>query len=167
MRSRGESGGDSLGPVPDRAPVDELQGVIEELLATTRASRVTLRMDQPPEFFPVAREALAPGVESIRNVQAPNMPRQPVVLEIVKGRQVIQNDCLSAFADPDFQVMLNLYGGMRAQIVTPVMVDGAVKAIISVHQLGSPRAWTDDEIDACHQAAQRVHALSSSASSER
>ena len=115
----------------------------------------------------MVREALAPGVKSIRNVQAPNMPRQPVVLEIVKGRQVIQHDCLSAFADPDFQVMLDLYGGMRAQIVTPVMVDGAVKAIISVHQLGSPRSWTDDEIAVCRRAAQRVHALSSSPTSER
>jgi GAF domain-containing protein len=42
--------------------------------------------------------------------------------------------------------MLELYGGLRAQIVTPVMRDGRVVAIVSLHQLGRPRHWTDAEI---------------------
>ena len=87
------------------------------------------------------------------------MKRQPVVLEIVEGRQVVQNDCLAAFDDPDFQEMLDLYGGMRAQIVTPVIVEGVLKAILSVHQLGAARKWTDSEIDACTATAERVRAV--------
>lgn len=142
--------------------VDELQDVVDELLSVTGASRVTLREEQPGAFFPVANEALGGGAKSIRDVQAPNMPQQPVVHEIVEGRQVVQNDCLSAFDDPDFQEMLDLYGGMRAQIVTPVMIDGALKGIISVHQLGSRREWTDRDIEACNKAAARVHAVFSS-----
>jgi GAF domain-containing protein len=139
--------------------VDDLQEVVDELLRATGASRVTLREEQSHAFFPIAREALAQGVMSIKDVQARNMEQQPVVLEIVKGHQVVQNDCLSAFDDVDFQEMLDLYGGMRAQIVTPVMVDGALKGIISVHQLGSPREWTDNDIETCHGAARRVHAI--------
>src|SRR5262245_1332943 len=135
---------------------DERQVVVDELLAVTGASRVTLREPRSDAFFPVVREALADGVPSITDVEAPNMPGQPVVLEIVKGRQVVQDDCLSAFDDPDFQEMLELYGGMRAQIVTPVLADGAVKGIISVHQLGARRAWSDSDIEACNEAAARL-----------
>jgi GAF domain-containing protein len=135
---------------------DERQAVVDELLAVTGASRVTLREPRSDAFFPVVRESLAEGVSSIRDVEAPNMPGQPVVLEIVEGRQVVQDDCLSAFDDPDFQEMLELYGGMRAQIVTPVLVDGAVKGIISVHQLGSRREWSDRDIQACNEAASRL-----------
>lgn len=135
---------------------DERQAVVDELLAVTGASRVTLREPREDAFFPVVREALAEGVGSIRDVEAPNMPGQPVVLEIVEGRQVVQDDCLTAFADPDFQEMLELYGGMRAQIVTPVLVDGAVNGIISVHQLGARREWSDRDIQACSDAARRL-----------
>ena len=140
--------------------VDELQTVVEELLSATGASRVTLRQDRPGAFFPVVREALADGVESIRDVEAPNMPQQPVVREIVQGRQVVQDDCLSAFDDPDFHEMLELYGGMRAQIVTPVMVDGVLTGIISVHQLGSAREWEARDIQACSDAATKVASVS-------
>jgi GAF domain-containing protein len=135
---------------------DVLQEVVDDLLAATGASRVTLRQDTAADFFPVTREALAPGTPSIRDVVAPNMPRQPVVLEMVRGHQVVQEDCLSAFDDPDFQEMLDLYGGMRAQIVTPVTEEGTLKAVISVHQLGRAREWTSNEIEACNEAAARV-----------
>ena len=138
---------------------EQLQKAIEDLLATTGASRVTLRRETGDAFFPVVHEALAEGAGSIRDVVAPNMPQQPVVLEIVEGRQVIQNDCLTAFDDPDFQKMLGMYGGMRAQIVTPVMIDGALKGIISVHQLGSAREWRPEEIEACKHTADTVRDL--------
>jgi hypothetical protein len=34
-----------------------------------------------------------------------------------------------------------------------------VRGIVSLHQLGSPREWTEDEIAACHAAAARVGEL--------
>jgi hypothetical protein len=37
--------------------------------------------------------------------------------------------------------------------VTAVVADGGVAAIVSVHQLGSPRRWSEDEVDACRLAA--------------
>ncbi len=134
------------------------QTIMEALLAATGASRTTLRIESPDEMFPVVAEALAPGVSSIVDVRAPHFSRQPVLLEAQTGRQVVQNDCLSASAEPHFREMLELYGGMRAQIVTPIMGEGAVRAIISLHQLGEARTWTEHEKALCNEAAEKVRA---------
>ena len=131
-------------------------GVLDELLRETGASRVTLRQG---EGFPVAEEALAPGVPSIRDERSIDLKTQPVAIEVTAGRQVVQNDSASAYSDPAYQRMLGLYGGLAAQIVTPVMRDGEVAAILSVHQLGRTRTWTDDEIEACRRAAEKAAEL--------
>ena len=137
-----------------------LDDVLRDLLEATRASRVTLRRDLPGELrFPVVEEVLAPGVGSLREETSVHLPTQPVVLELLRGRQVVQDDSAAAHHDPAFQRMLEAYGGLAAQIVTPVTRDGAVEAIISVHQLGSPRRWTDEEIAAATRAAERVREL--------
>ena len=137
--------------------MSELRHVLEELLQTTGASRVTLRRDVPGESaFPVVEEALAPGVGSLKEERTVHLPSQPVVLEVQAGRQVVQDDCAAAFDDPAYQAMLAVYGGLAAQIVTPVTLDGRVEAILSLHQLGAPRHWTTDEIAAATLAAERV-----------
>ena len=134
--------------------------VLEELLATTQASRVTLRRDvDGPSPFPVVEEALAPGVGSLRDERTVHLPAQPVVRELERGRQVVQDDCASSYDDPAFQAMLVTYGGLRAQIVTPIQVDGRLEAILSLHQLGASRRWTDDEIAAASAAADRLQEL--------
>ena len=88
-----------------------------------------------------------------------HLPTQPVVREMERGRQVIQDDCASAYDDPAFQAMLATYGGLRAQIVTPIQVAGRLEAILSLHQLGAPRHWADDEIAAASAAADRLQEL--------
>ena len=55
--------------------------------------------------------------------------------------------------------MLAVYGGLAAQIVTPIVVRDRLEAILSVHQLGAPRAWTTDEIGAASAAAERLREL--------
>lgn len=136
------------------------RAVLEELLAVTRASRVTLRRDVPGDAaFPVVEEALAAGVASLRDEQSVHLPSQPVVLEVQRGVQVVQDDCATACDDPAFQRMLVAYGGLAAQIVTPIVVLERLEAILSVHQLGAPRAWTADEIDAASAAAERLREL--------
>lgn len=138
----------------------DLRSVVEELRRATRASRVTLRRDLPGEqAFPVVEEALAAGVGSLRGERSVHLPTQPVVLEVQRGRQVVQDDCGSAYDDPAFRRMLETYGGLAAQIVTPVLVDGRVEAILSVHQLGAPRRWTAEEVAAASDAAARVREL--------
>jgi GAF domain-containing protein len=142
------------------ATVSELAAVLADLLAATGASRVTLRRDVPGEYaFPVVEEALAPGVGSLREERSVQLPTQPVVLELREGRQVVQHDSREAFDDPDYLRMLDVYGGLAAQIVTPVFADGRLEAIVSVHQLGNRRAWTTAEVTAASAAAARVREL--------
>lgn len=134
--------------------------VLAELLEATGASRVTLRRDVPGEQpFPVVEEALAPGVGSLRDERSVHLPTQPVVLEVQRGRQVVQDDCAAAYDDPAFQAMLETYGGLAAQIVTPVLRDGRLEGILSLHQLGTPRRWTDEEVAATSRTAERVEEL--------
>ncbi len=134
--------------------------VLEDLLAAAGASRVTLRRDVPGDDpFPVVEEALAPGVGSLREERSVHLPTQPVVLELQSGRQVVQDDCASAYADPAFQRMLVAYGGLAAQIVTPIELDGRLEAILSVHQLGAPRTWSAEEIATATVAAQQLREL--------
>ena len=136
------------------------QEVVEELLAATGASRCTLRRDVPGDYFPVTHEALAPGVASIRDEQTTDLRNAPVVKQLLEtGEQVVQDDCASAFDDPAFQRMLGVYGGLAAQIVTPVFLDERLAAIVSLHQLGAPRTWTEEERALAHDAADRVRAL--------
>lgn len=137
-----------------------IAGVLEELLAATGASRVTLRRDVPGEdAFPVVEEALAVGVGSLRGERSVHLPTQPVVLEVQQGRQVVQDDCAAAYDDPEFQRMLVAYGGLAAQIVTPIEVRDRLEAILSVHQLGTPRDWSADEIATVTAAAARLRGL--------
>jgi GAF domain-containing protein len=137
----------------------EIDTILEELRATTGANRVTLRQDVPGDVFPVTHEALGDRALPIKGVTTPNMARQPVVLQVQQGTQVVQDDCRAASNEPHFRTMLELYGGLRAQIVTPVVREGHVVAIVSVHQLERTRHWTDEEIDAASHAVERIEAL--------
>lgn len=134
--------------------------VVEELLAASGASRCTLRRDVRGDFFPVTHEALAEGVSSIRDDRTVDLRNAPVVRQLLETReQVVQDDCASAFDDPAFHRMRETYGGLAAQIVTPVFLDGELRAIISVHQLGAPRHWSEEETALAREAAERVRAL--------
>lgn len=134
--------------------------ILGELLAETGASRVTLRRDLPGDYaFPVTDEALAPGVKSLREERTVDLRSQPVALEVAAGRQVVQDDCATAYDDPAFHRMRETYGGLAAQIVTPVLRDGAVTGIVSLHQLGAPRNWMREQIEACRAAAARLEGL--------
>lgn len=140
--------------------MNQIESMLHELLDRTAASRVTLRRDVVGEVaFPVTDEALAPGAPSLRDEHTIDLRSQPVAIEVRAGRQVVQDDCASAYDDPDFQRMLVAYGGLAAQIVTPVLVDGAVRGIVSLHQLGTARRWTEDEIAAATSTAERVAEL--------
>src|SRR5262249_43960476 len=130
------------------------------LLGETGGSRVTLRQDVPGDYaFPVTSEALAPGTSSLRDERTVDLRTQPVVQELLLGRQVVQDDCRAAFNEPAFQQMLETYGGLAAQVVTPIFSDGRLVAILSLHQLGAPRHWTDDEITAAARTAEAIEEL--------
>jgi GAF domain-containing protein len=43
--------------------------------------------------------------------------------------------------------------------VTPVVIDGTVRGIVSLHQLGTARHWSTAEISAATRTAERVAGL--------
>jgi GAF domain-containing protein len=134
--------------------------LLRRLLGETGASRVTLRQDVSGGYaFPVTHEALVPGVASLASERTVDLRTQPVVLELKQGKQVVQNDCRAAYDDPAFQRMLETYGGLAAQIVTPLFRDGRLIAIVSVHQLGEPRVWSDAETAAARRAVEELEPL--------
>jgi GAF domain-containing protein len=138
----------------------EIGRILEGLLTQTNASRVTLRQDVPGDYaFPVTHEALAPGIASLRQERTVDLRDQPVAREVGSGRQVVQDDCASAYEDPAFHRMREAYGGLAAQIVTPVLVGDSVAGIVSVHELRGPREWGASEIEACSAAAEAVAEL--------
>jgi GAF domain-containing protein len=138
----------------------EIARILERLLAQMGASRVTLRRDLPGDYtFPVTDEALAPGVGSLREERSVDLRDQPVAREVSSGRQVVQDDSASAHDDPAFHRMRETYGGLAAQVVTPVVVGGRVTGIVSVHDLRAPRHWTAAEVEACTAAAARIGEL--------
>lgn len=138
----------------------DVDALLERLLAELGVSRVTLRLDPAGDgAWPVAHEALAPGAPSIRDERTVDLRRQPVAIIALTGTQVVQDDCTAAFADPEFERMLAAYGGLAAQVVTPVVVEGEVRAILSVHQLGAPRSWTTEEQETASRAAREIGGL--------
>jgi GAF domain-containing protein len=139
--------------------VSELDEILRGLLAETRASRVTLRLVAADGDFPVAEEALAPGVASLKDERTVDLRTQPVALEVRRRGQVVQDDSRSAYDDPAYQHMLEAFGGLAAQIVTAVVAEGAVAGIVSVHQLATARGWTEAEARACRRAAARIAEL--------
>jgi GAF domain-containing protein len=133
----------------------EVEAAMRELLHATRASRVTLRVDTRGEGFPVRAEALAPGVRSIRDATEIDLRRAKTFQFLERERRLlVQSDCLVAepVVPPE---LIELYG-VRAQMLAPLVRDGRLVGIVSVHHAGTPREWTDEEVAALEATAARV-----------
>lgn len=137
-----------------------LDAIVAALLEQVGVDRCTLRLEVAGEYFPVVHEALTPGTGSLIGDRKVSLQGQPVVEAILAGaEQVIQPDCASASDDPAFQAMLTHYGGLAAQIVTPVKDGDALLGIISLHHLGSPREWSERELALPRAGADLVRGL--------
>lgn len=137
---------------------------LDALIATLRAQvgvdRCTLRLDVAGEYFPVVHESRTQRAATLIGDREVSLQGQPVVEAILAGAdQVVQPDTSSASDDPAFQAMLRHYGGLGAQIVTPVRERGHLLGIISLHHLGDPREWSVTEKDAAFEAAELVRRL--------
>ncbi|MGA0122535.1 MAG: hypothetical protein ACO3KD_05955 [Gaiellales bacterium] len=144
------------------AETERLVGeILEELGEDLEVQRVTVRLRSDDAVFPVAHEWLGAGAASIRDTPTLDMSTQPVVLAMQAGaEQVPQDDCRAATDDPGFQAMLELFGGMKAQIVTAVRDrSGEIVLLLSVHDLVAPRTWSDIEKRWCRHGADRIWEL--------
>jgi GAF domain-containing protein len=137
-----------------------LDAVVAALREQVGVDRCTLRLEVEGEYFPVVHESRTPGTGSLIGDRKVSLQGQPVVEAILGGaEQVVQPDCASASEDPAFQAMLGHYGGLAAQIVTPVREGPALLGIISLHHLGSPREWSERELGLGRAGAEVVRRL--------
>ena len=137
-----------------------LDAIVAALREQVGVDRCTLRLDVAGEYFPVVHEALTPGTGSLIGDRKVSLQGQPVVEAILGGvEQVVQSDCVVASDDPAFQAMLGHYGGLGAQIVTPVKDSDALLGIISLHHLGGPREWSERELALARAGAEFVRRL--------
>jgi GAF domain-containing protein len=138
--------------------VDRLERVLEDLRDATAASRVTLRLDAPEQVFPVAGEALAPGIRSIRDATEIDL-RAAKTFQYLEREQklLIQDDCGQGDypAPPE---LMQLYG-VKAQMLAPVVREGQLAGIVSVHYAPAVRRWSPTDITALEDAVARVHEL--------
>jgi maleate isomerase len=143
-----------LGPVAMLSPVS-FDRVLVDLLEATRASRTTLRLDKSGGAFPVVGEALAPGVRSIRTVTIPSLSAAPTVRFLADRLEIlVQRDSVNADLAPPPDLLARY--GVRAQMLAPVIGNGQLIGIVSVHHNPGPRDWTDAEVEMLRAATQRI-----------
>ena len=132
------------------------QPIVDDLLAASRASRITLRLDTPGDNFPVVAEALAPGVSSIRagRLDQRNAPTARRLMETLDV--LVQSDTLAADPPPPPE-LIQLYGTL-AQMLGPIVSAGAVIGWLSVHEQRGTREWQPDEVAALRTAMARGQA---------
>jgi GAF domain-containing protein len=138
-----------------------VQAILDRLRPAMKAQRCTFRQDVVPGYaFAVAFESRDQEVRSLYGDFTIVQSGQPVIEKMLEERkQVVQGDCSIASDDPVFHVMLKHYGGMRSQIVTPLIEDNKFLGALSVHDLRGTRTWTSDEMKLAHDATYLIAAL--------
>jgi maleate isomerase len=142
--------------VTERATFQE---ILEELLRSTCTSRTTLRLDLPDQGFgldTVTAEALAPGVRSISDDTSIRNLRGTSTVRFLEEqrRPLVQNDCLADDLGPPPE-LIELYG-VRAQMLAPIVREGRLAGVISVHYVPEPRQWSAEDIAALRETVERV-----------
>ena len=140
-------------------PTGSLQAIADQLLQQTEAGRVTIRVDTADDFFPVVAEALAPGVRSFRDYSMAWVKHTTTpIYEVVSGerKMLIQNDCETDERRPPKEIIEEY--GVRAQMLTPIVRQDRLAAILAVHDVRGPRNWTQENISACEVAAEQIDA---------
>lgn len=138
-----------------------IDGLLAGLGEQLAVQRVTLRLPAEDSVFPIAYEWCAPGVHSIRDTPRLDMSKQPVVRKMHAGAsQVVEDDCATATDDAGYHEMREMFGGLKAQIVTANRdADGAIVGLLSVHDLTAPRQWTESEQRWARETADEIQGL--------
>lgn len=145
----------------DHEVFSKLDVILTELLAVTRASRTTIRLDIPElnvGVDDVYAEATAPGVASLRLDSSLNQRSLGTVQWLDQHRELlIQEDCINAEVPPP-QALMGVYG-VKAQVLGPLIWHDRLVGWISVHHLPGTREWTEQDIAALRSAMGRAKSL--------
>jgi maleate isomerase len=135
----------------------ELQRVCEVVLARTGADRTTLRIDLPAHALQVdltAAEALRPGVRSIRRDASLPQRRLNTVTWLEQHRRVLVQPDFHGEPSPP-QALIDVYG-VQAQVLAPIVRDGAMAGWLSVHSMAE-RPWSGADLAAVGDAVAALH----------
>jgi GAF domain-containing protein len=156
-----ERAGRKLGASTEDLRDAAIQAILDGLRKGLRVQRCTLRQNVSGAFaFPVTHESRADGVAGLRGDLTIVQTGQPVIVKMLTERvQVVQNDTRSASTEPVFHSMLQHYGDLRSQMVTPLFREDAMAAAISVHSLQELRAWTPEETALARSASRLLGLL--------
>jgi maleate isomerase len=141
-------------------PHGEYEQVMKHLRERLNASRTTLRLDRPGENYPVAAEACAPDVPSIRHDNSIDQRNAATARWILReGRVLVVEDAVASDPAPP-SAIVQVYG-LRAFMMAPLARKDERSLIgwISVHHNAGPRRWSRTEVDALQAAVERVHAI--------
>ena len=128
--------------------IAEFEARLQELLASTAASRVTIRLDVPERQFhvdDVVAEARRPGVKSLKHETSIDQRKVETVRWLDRERRILVQDDLR-HGDPAPPEALVAVYGTRAQMLAPLIKDDSLVGWISVHHNDGPREWTEREI---------------------
>lgn len=139
--------------------VGKFKGILEELLAKTKASRTTLRLDVPERGFHVngvVAEALASGVKSIATETSLQQRKSQTASYLEQHRKIlVQSDCANAIPSPPKELM-QIYG-TKAQMLAPIVRGADMVGWLSVHYNPSTREWSRDDVVALEIALAATH----------
>ena len=139
---------------------ERFDAILSTLRAATRATRTTLRIDLPERGLhvdDVAGEALAPGAASLRGQTAIDQRAAGSIRWLEGNRRVLVQNDVTGRVEPAPPPALMAVFGVTAQMLAPIVRDGAMPGWISVHHAGGARAWTDDEVRAVDAAVRELH----------
>ena len=145
-----------------------VQAILDRLRQSLAVHRCTLRQDVLDAYaFPVTYESRTEDANPLLGDFTIIQTGQPVIDKLLADRsQVVQDDSRNSSTDPLFHTMLEHYGGMRAQIVTPLFHEDSLVAILSVHQLHATRNWSTAEMDLARKALALIERLLDNASAD-
>jgi len=135
---------------------DSCQAQLERLLAVTRASRTTLRVQADDGMYPVVGEARGEGINTLVGSEI-DIRSAATFHALDRDRELLVQDDLSRADPPPPAELIELYGA-RAQMLAPLERDGRLVGVISVHESKGPRAWTDDDRSELLAAAEAIAA---------
>jgi maleate isomerase len=138
---------------------DALQKLADELLVAMNASRITIRLDVPEvhPYFPVFGEATVLGVRPLKDEAHTHtgLPQAPTFLYVQNEKKILVQEDVTT-SPPAFPELVDDYG-IRAQLLAPIIKDGELVGVVSVHYADGPRKWSDAEFKTLHNLSARVH----------
>src|SRR3954464_7982323 len=106
--------------------------VLADLLTTTGADRVTLRLDVAGLNYPCIVEHRAAGVPSMQGDASIDQRAGATSSWMARHRTVLIQPTLEGSVPAAPQGLVDGYG-VRAQMLAPAIVDGSVAGWVSVH----------------------------------